>query len=146
MRVRKPSSSGDISIARLLSGQPHDAGAITELVVALLDDPDDRVERIVRRGHRLEPRRDDHRPNNLLDHRVAEFALALEVVVESTLGDAGVREDAIEARPLEAVLVDVVERRLEKRLTGPVGVSLTCGDGVHGVLPCLESSYVPTSM
>ena len=98
-----------------------------------LDGAEDAVQGIVRFGHRLDPPVHDHRADDLLQHRIAELELVPEMVVEGALGDTRVLEDPIEARRLKAVTVDLVEGRLEERLTGQVGVSLAGGCGVHGV-------------
>jgi hypothetical protein len=47
----------------------------------------------------------------VLDHRLEQRLLALEVEVERALGDAGARRDVVEARRRKAALDKEIERR-----------------------------------
>ena len=79
----------------------------------------------------------DERGDELVEDRVPELFLALEVVVEVALAGAALAQDVVERRGVVAVDVDQTPGRVEDRLAGAPSVpgSTAVGRGLHVYRP-----------
>src|SRR5262249_28594188 len=75
------------------------------------------LNRVLRLFQRIDPRRFELGPDELVHHRVAQFLLAGEMVKERPLGQPGLLDDAVQATALKAVAVELLKGSPKNQLS-----------------------------